>query len=337
VAVERWQSFKQKGMHIFESFALRSRAEQTGTASVSDAHFHPVDRRHEELVRHPLMPAAVAAAASSAIALYQGNRLLNALATDRVRFLLSIFCVYLDEQRNMDGSGEGLTVGRAKVLAAQLRLCSPGRVTAILALMRWGGYLAPAPKGADRRHNLLVPTERLIDGHRQRWQGQLGAAALVLPTLRQYLPKLQTYGGTAAFAVAQTRGFLSGTRMLDTVEEMALFTDRDCGLLILFWIYVAGGPEQPVHGRPIALSVSDIAARFSVSRAHVHRLLLEAEMQGMLRNRRGRRTEVELLPKLEELLHALMARIFRFNAHAAAQATAMLEEAESAATLSRAG
>lgn len=266
----------------------------------------------------PRFRAAMRVAMSAVIELYEGNRLLNALATDRARFLLSILCLHLHYAELPGQPHGGLTVTRAKDICVRMGLCSPGRVTAILALMRWGGYLTPAAAGGDRRVRRLLPTERLMQLHRERWRRQLPAAAQILPELADTLPWMEHPAFTPAFGVAQAREFIGGFRVVDGQSKLDLFAERDCGLLILFaislWNEAGRGPDAVK--RP-ALAVSDLARRFGVSRAHVNRLLRDAELAGLLTFSARPALQVTFTPDLSEALVGFFGQLFRLNARCA--------------------
>jgi hypothetical protein len=68
-----------------------------------------------------------------------------------------------------------------KDLCVETQLCSRGRVEVMLGLLRAAGYLAPAPEPADRRRRVLVPTERLLALHKQRFDLHFAAMECALP------------------------------------------------------------------------------------------------------------------------------------------------------------
>lgn len=114
-------------------------------------------RTHAAVAAHPAFRPAVERLAGEISALYSGNRLLNRLLSDRGRNMLGLLVLYLDALPAAEGGG--LTTARLVALCTATGLCSRGRTKAMLALMRWGGYVAPAPPGADRQVKPLVPQE----------------------------------------------------------------------------------------------------------------------------------------------------------------------------------
>lgn len=269
----------------------------------------------------PRLPEAIRRFASGMIAIYRGNRLLNALINDRGRMAIGYFALYLHDGGAPDGRGRGFGVGQLKAICAASGMASPGRTGAMLALMRMSGYIASARAPDDRRRHILVPTERLRELHRVRWQ-------CVADTLRAIRPD-----AGAAFAlgdpefeaayVRYTAGyFAAGMRILDIVPEMQLFADRNAGLMILFSIMLAGedGDTIPPQ-RPCSISISALANRFGVSRVHVRTLLRDAEAAGLIERTEGG-NKILLRPKMIEAFKNFCAASLLYVGYCAQQAAA---------------
>ena len=134
---------------------------------MTDADLTPTPAAIAALRGHPRFRAAMRADASSMVAFYRGNRVLNALRSDRARALFTHGALFL-HYSGTDAGTPGLTAGAMKDFCVRLGLCSRGRCEATLALMRAGGFFAAAPSG-DKRLRPLVPTEKLLALHRERW------------------------------------------------------------------------------------------------------------------------------------------------------------------------
>ena len=109
---------------------------------------------------HPRFQEAVQAAAGHLIEMYNGNGLPNRLVNDRGRVIASLIALYLHfaPPSAGEGGGAGLTVSRFQALCTELELCSSGRARALLALMRYAGYLVPAlGRAADRPVDRSLP------------------------------------------------------------------------------------------------------------------------------------------------------------------------------------
>lgn len=228
----------------------------------------------ERLKRHPGFAAAMTTSAASLVELYSGNRLLNRVLNDRGRTLFGFFALYLHALP--DAAGGGLTVGHMAALAAETGVCSRGRAKAMLALMRWGGYLAPAEETGDRRAKPLVPTARMLTLHRQRWMAQYRTIATLDPEMSAVEALLEAPWFFNALAIALGDSFRSGYRVLDYAPRLAGLADRDSGLMVLLSLLAA-----EAAGRP-SPSIADLARRFHVSRAHVLQLLKDAQLEGLV-------------------------------------------------------
>jgi DNA-binding MarR family transcriptional regulator len=235
-----------------------------------------------ELRAHPRFPAALRTLGTGMLALYRGNRLLNMLINDRGRMQIGYLALYLNEGGVPDGRGRGFGVSQMKALCAAAGFASPGRTAAMLALMRMSGYIASASAPEDRRRHILVPTERLRAAHRDRWVS-------VAASLREIHPEaaaafaLDDPEFIAAYVRASVDHFLGGFRLSHDAAAMELFVERNAGLMVLFSIVLAGKVDDTVPpSRPVPVSISGIASRFGVSRAHVRTLLRDAEAQGLI-------------------------------------------------------
>jgi hypothetical protein len=284
----------------------------------------PVGPSREAIVAlqaHPRFPAAARTAATGFIELWRGNRILNSLMSDRGRFHMSLFAVHLHLRSRPNDPHSGLTVSRMTALCSEQEFCSPGRAKAMLMFMRAVGHLAPAPNEADRRLRRLVPTERLMALHRERNRRVFGAIAMVLPECAKAFAAQSHPDFTGLFVCRYCDHFLTGFRLIDGVPQMRLFVERNAGNIILCSIMLSGEPEDVYPpALPVRVSTSALARRLGVSRAHVRRLLQDAENQGLLERLDGDR--VRLLPPLRQGASDLMARQFLLAANCAQGALA---------------
>jgi DNA-binding transcriptional regulator LsrR (DeoR family) len=70
------------------------------------------------------------------------------------------------------------------------------------------------------------------------------------------------------------------------------------------------------------LSISELARRFSVSRAHVLRLLRDAAAHGLIERGTGAEDTITFTPALADALRQSVALLFLFFAHCARAALA---------------
>jgi hypothetical protein len=244
--------------------------------------------------------------------LYQGERVLNQVLNDRARTVFGMLAIHLHFSSGPDQPG-GLTGAGMRALCAETGLCSPGRASAMLLLMRFGGYLKTGPSRNDRRMRPLIPTEALFDLQRRRMAIQLRAMSLWAPEGDAGLAHLHRAEFLAAMARGFAESFQSGFRLLRHAPDLAPLADRVAGLMVLFSVILVDA--QGEAGRR-ALSVSALARRFAVSRAHVLALLRDAAAAGLIERRGDGR--MAPLPRLSNAVedfigaaHLLLAHLVR--------------------------
>jgi hypothetical protein len=261
---------------------------------------------------------AMRADAQTTVTLFRGNILVNTLMNDRARALFVLAAFYLHHGGTAEGR-PGLTVGALKDLCVGLGLCSRGRCEAMLALLRAGGYFAPAPQD-DRRRRPLVPTAKLVALQVERWRGHFAAIAKVLPEIRRCVPALDDPAFVRAFMLALGDGFVGGFRVLAHAPDLALFAERNAGIPILYALALEGGEEGPFPPAvPVRLSINRLATQFTVSRKHVLTLLRDAEAAGLLL--RGPEPDrLTLLPRVRDGLEQFFAAVFLYFSGCAAHA-----------------
>ena len=278
---------------------------------------------------HPALPRAVAGFAASLIDTYQGNALLNALLCDRGRVVLGLFVLYLDvlpfpgnDELSRDvpgGERLGATLGTVQSICRQTGLCSAGRGASMLAAMQFGGYIAARTDPYDHRRRLLVPTKRLVELNQQRWAEQFTAMLPIFPGSTLVLARLRSHGFRTAFLRELGRAFLTGFRVLGHVPILEALAESNAGLLLLSSLSLRqlAGESQPVQAVPI--SVSALARRFCVSRAHVRNMLAAAGSRGLLVREQGS-DNVFVLPALTEALLQFYGVLFLLFDRCAARA-----------------
>lgn len=187
-------------------------------------------------------------------------------------------------------------------------------------VMRLFGYLEQAPAGSDRR---LMATDRLIQSHHERWELILGATAQVLPDGAAALAVVRQDAFTRSFVREIYRNFVLGLRILDYAPDLALFADRNSGMMIMMSLLTAGEPDASFPpAKPVSVSISALSRRFGVSRVHVRKLLRDAEQQGFLSRAPGAEDRIMLHPQLTDGALNFFATVFLFIAQCARTAMA---------------
>lgn len=250
------------------------------------------EERRAQLKSMPGFPVAVRRTAEAFVEHHRGNRILNAIISDRGRFFATLFVLDLHLRRHDEGIG--LTPGRLKELCVEQGICSATRAGALLALMKLGGYVAPAPHRGDRRLRELVPTEKLIAQQTARWRCHLIGAAPFLPDAARALEMRDRPEFVEGVVRLMSAHFRAGFRFNDHAPALRLFSEHNGGFFVLFSLLAA---VEPGRQSPIPISISSLARNISASRAHVVKLLKDAEAEGLLK--RVDLGTIVLMPPLE--------------------------------------
>src|SRR5262245_44722273 len=165
----------------------------------------------------------------SSIELHQSVGLSNGIMNDRARALFGHALLYLHATTQPNDPQSGLTSARVREWAVKSGVCSAGRATAMLSLMRAAGYLERTGGSGDRRVRRLMPTAKLLDAQRQRLRCQYEAIAPVLPEARQALASLGRPDFEDALAVVLGTEFMSGMRLLAYAPDLAPFAEYSAG------------------------------------------------------------------------------------------------------------
>lgn len=224
-------------------------------------------------------PDVVRRTAAALVEQHRGNRLVNAIISDRGRFFAALLVLDLHFRR--DNSGVGLTPGRLKDACTEHNICSATRAGALLALMKLGGFVEPAPRRHDRRLRELVPTEKLFAQQRARWRCYLEGAEPLLPDAPRALAALTSPAFVEGVIRLMSAYLRAGFRFVDHAPGIRLFTERNGGMFVLFSLLA---DEEDEDG-PIPVSISQLARGISTSRVHVVKLLKDAEVEGLLTRR----------------------------------------------------
>lgn len=221
------------------------------------------------MMERPGFSEAMRTSATHSVLNYEGNWLRNRLLSDRGRYLTSI--LILDLHFN-ESQGGGITGARLRREVTAYGVCSGGRATAFLDALQFGGYLQVRPT-ANRRERRLVPTSLFTDSHVNRWNGMFGAIALMdaeRAARAMALPESLLFGPCAAYFAETIR---KGVRAFDLAPVLFDYAERDAGFVTLLALLTLPEASEPV-------SISQMARRFSISRAHTISLIRRAQADG---------------------------------------------------------
>lgn len=252
---------------------------------------------------------AMLAAAAALASVYRGNWLLNRIANDRGRVVGAHMMVDLHFAHGQ----QGFTVTQLREEARRYAVCSPNRMTALAALFRVGGFLAPVP-AEDSRQRRIAPTQALMDLHRARMGGILSANILIHPDLAPVLPLLAEDGVVADIVHANLCLWRSGLRAIGNDPLLQQLVERDAAFTLLF-LMMAGMKRGETY------RVTDLARQFSISRTHTLLILRESVAVGCV-ERVDANGPFRGTPMLMRIMQPFFARVFLAQAAAARGALA---------------
>jgi len=255
----------------------------------------------------PEFPAAFRQWLGVIVSGFSSNRLANQVLGDRGRALFAIYCLYLHYVAGSNGA-RGLTVSRAQELCRVTGLCSRGRAATLIALLRFGGYLAPAAS-ADLRRRVLVPTDRFLHEQRKRWRAHFTAMRPWCDVAGEICDLLSDETFTRLFLDRLGGRFIGGYRVLDAVPVLADLLESNGTFLMLCALLLEADEPPPRGGVEVRISTSALSSRFGVARAHVRAQLVKAAEAGLLR-RADDAGCIVVLPALHEAVQDFAAASF---------------------------
>jgi hypothetical protein len=290
---------------------------KTSQTALFDGHL-PSQAATAAVIGHPLFPEAGRIVAAGLVALYRGERAVNLVMPDRIRYIISVFALHLHFAGRPNDPNSGLTASRLCRLCAERKICSTGRAEAMLAVMREFGHLVPAPSEEDGRLRRLVPTESLFAWHRRRCGYFFAAAAKVMPEHADALTALDAPEFLRHFLRHLADSHVNGFHYVEHVPHVRLFYERSAGGAILMSIALAGtGDDGFPPSRAVSISLSAIARNFAVSRVHVRRLVQDAVGAALLERVSAGGDELRVSPRLADAIRRVAATYMIHYAHCA--------------------
>jgi len=228
------------------------------------------------LLDRPEYDEAVRRSILGSLHFYDSEPETNAIFREMGTFGLGVLALYLD-------STGGITHRRLAGLGNTSTILSAGRASAILGLLRAKGLVTreAATNGLPARY---LPSAQMTHFFCARFKVDLSALIAVEPALQTHVARWEEPGVFPRF-MALLGGQLVRAAQ-DRDHQFKSFNDIGtyrAGFLILNDLLMRadrGGPLPALE--PFDIPVSEVARRFSVSRAHVRRLIDRLESSGYL-------------------------------------------------------
>jgi len=239
-----------------------------------DAHVGQLAEMRERLRRRPQYPAAAQRLAANLLRDSAEDPLLDAMLRDAGHNVYAAGAIYLH------ACGE-VTLARLKTFVAGFGLVSPGRARSLLNYMLHLGYLEPDPAASAPRRASYRVAPRFLASYRRHSASVLDALSVVEPAVGLIQKHLSAPGVFEALVTEQCDTFISGSSQPRPFAAVfRVFLHRLAGIQILHSL-VAQATAFPPAGN-IPFSISGAARRFKVSRAHVVRILKDANAEGFV-------------------------------------------------------
>jgi hypothetical protein len=251
---------------------LRARAGETEWARLSDMRDRPDFLNALKAYSRLMQP------------FFANKIILNKIVTEAWRFEMLVYTLYLYDCRDLDDPRSGLTVSNLERVCSMMNCASPGRVRAILGIMRLGGYLRRIRSEDDSRVVQLEPTAQFIDIV-EGWNNRIFqisdsvfAKDGLADTHRQNSRLGWEMRGRGCEAV------MAGWKLLDPFPEVYHFVSSDGGWMLLLHCAAVAlrlGDDKVIM--PVSVDLKTFGAKYGVSRSHLRRLLESAYKVGLLR------------------------------------------------------
>jgi len=221
-------------------------------------------------VEHPQFDVAMRAFCGGLAEFHSVARTRRTGGVDTITWAVTMLVIYLDAYSPQHANA-------AQIVA----ICQEGRLSVAtatrnaIALLRQAGMItADGAAGGGRAHR-FSPTPALIE----TTQDNLAIRFAAMEPLIAWPKPAGEWARTDSVLLAFARGNVEalrygGYKLYDNFPEVRNFMDRRCGYLVL--LYSLARLEMSADGGTAVMCLSEVAADFAVSRAHIRKLFAEA-------------------------------------------------------------
>ncbi|MFZ4608003.1 MAG: hypothetical protein ACOYM5_17290 [Caulobacter sp.] len=204
---------------------------------------------------------------------------ISRLLRDMGRFAAGNWAIYLE------ATPGGLTTARMSESLKRTTVSGPGRARALLAYLRFIGYVEPASDVGDGRTRHFRTTVKMREAFQDRIRRELEVRARLDPAIPALLARFDSDPSAfdAFFVTISEVSFANMELAAPRKNELDLFSDRYAGLIILCEMLQRGEPGDGFLPRgPLDFTVAGLAMRCDTSRMQVNALLSRARQAGYL-------------------------------------------------------
>lgn len=222
----------------------------------------------------------------------------------------------------LDAQPQGVSATALTAAAQGNQASSRGRVAQFIRFAQDAGEIVVPPGSEPWTRRRLTLRAVFVDRLRRRTISDARAISRIAPEIAPLVDSLEDD--------ATYRRFLTWAGVLATRERVVgpptpitMFLNRTSGMRILYHFTLAQTPDRDRLLEETAISRNQLSLRYGVSRAHINRLLADAEGHGLLSCPKS--TRVVFSPALSDDLERTLAFIIQINraAFVATLATAL--------------
>ncbi len=238
----------------------------------------------DELARISALAAFPSTArALAAYAAAEGERrdVIGRELRDVPRVICAILALYLDS------TAGGLTHSRLEAVSDLVGAGGRARAHALIAFMRFLGFIEPDPSAVDGRERRYRPLPRMREAFLRFVSDYLQLVGPIWPDAAGVRDQLKTQAGFEAFMAVAGESLLVGAMAYRAAftepSPMDLYSRRRSGMVMLWSLLLSAPDDGAWPPRDwMAVNVTEVARQSGSSRTHVQRMLRDSEAAGLL-------------------------------------------------------
>jgi hypothetical protein len=220
-----------------------------------------------------------------------------------------------------DAHPGGASVAAIAAVSQETGATSRGRVAQFIRFAQDAGEIAVPPGSEHWTRRRLILRPAFVDRARGRAIIEARAIARFMPEIASLADKLENPETFRRFLMWSTV-LMPPDPYSSTPSAIMLFLQRECGMRMLQHLALDQAPDRARMLESAPISRNHLSRLYGVSRAHINRLLTDAEAQGLLSFPAPRR--VTFSPALSDAFERTIASLFQ-RSHAAYLATLATE------------
>jgi hypothetical protein len=229
-----------------------------------------LSREAEGYVVHPDFDGAMLAFCRGLAHFHSVDLKRSAGVVDTVTWAVTLLVLYLDAHAPQSANASQLVA-----ICAEGKLAGATAVRNAIALLQRGGMVVGDEPPVVGRARRLRPTPALVETMQENLAIRFSAMEPVIAWPKPAIEWARTEGVLTAFVRGNVEAYRRERHILfEHFPEVRTFMDRHCGYHIL--MEALSRLEISTHGASGAISLSEVADKFQVSRTHVRKLFTAA-------------------------------------------------------------